>query len=437
MTRIPEAGRVKTRLIPALGSQGAAQLHHALLARTLRVAETHAVQADDVSVEVRFTGGPAFPVDRLPCQRVSLLRKQQGTDLGSRMYSAVEAAFVEGVAGVLVMGADCPDLSPEMLSHGWRLLQQHDVVLGPADDGGYYLIGMKQPDARLFSDIDWGTDRVLTQTRQRCRERGKSVGLLPALTDVDAAENLVVCRRARGDFESCLPQVRAGWLSIVIPTWNEARQIEDTVRAIGQPPDCEVVVSDGGSTDGTTELARALGCRVVHANRGRGRQLNAGAALAHGEYLLFLHADTRVPPTFRDDLRSTLAAGAIAGAFRFQIALPGWGMRCVEWGTNLRAKVLQLPYGDQGLFVRAHDFFRLGGFRNWPLMEDVEMCGRLKREGCIGLAPTAAVTSGRRWKRMGALRNTLVNQFCLALYLSGVSPERIFALYATADSPFP
>jgi rSAM/selenodomain-associated transferase 2 len=184
-------------------------------------------------------------------------------------------------------------------------------------------------------------------------------------------------------------------------------------------------------------LARALGCRVVHANRGRGRQLNAGAALAHGEYLLFLHADTRVPPTFRDDLRSTLAAGAIAGAFRFQIALPGWGMRCVEWGTNLRAKVLQLPYGDQGLFVRAHDFFRLGGFRNWPLMEDVEMCGRLKREGCIGLAPTAAVTSGRRWKRMGALRNTLVNQFCLALYLSGVSPERIFALYATADSPFP
>ena len=115
--------------------------------------------------------------------------------------------------------------------------------------------------------------------------------------------------------------------------------------------------------------------------------MNAGTALARGEVLLFLHADTRLPPIFREEINATLATGAIAGAFRFQIDGPRRLYRWIEWGTNLRSRRLQLPYGDQGLFLSASDFYRLSGLKNWPLMEDFEFARRLKREGPIAIAP--------------------------------------------------
>lgn len=428
MTRIPESGRVKTRLIPALGPDGASALHAALLDRTLRVADAHARQSG-VDVEVRFTGSveqsAPFRTDR-----PGTWREQQGTSLGDRIHSAVQAARDEGARAVVVIGTDCPELTPEGLDAAWRSLETADVVLGPAEDGGYYLIGIQQPDPQLFTGVDWGTERVREQTLARCRERGKRVSQLSLRGDVDEVEDLIRCRRDPLGFEACLPIQVPGLLSVIIPTLNEAHQLASTVTPILQHGDCEVVIADGGSSDGTAELATQLGCRVVNANRGRGKQLNAGAALSRGETLLFLHADTRLPPLFREEIRSTLEAGAVAGAFRFQVDLPGWGMRCVEWGTHLRARYLQRPYGDQGFFLRASEFFAVGGYRNWPLMEDFELCSRLRKRGPIRIAPSAAVTSGRRWKRLGAFRNTAINQCCIALYRLGVSVERIAQFYS-------
>lgn len=436
MTRIPEAGRVKTRLIPALGPEGAAALHAALLRRTLHIANLHS-QPSAVDLEVRFTGGPTSSADGFPTEQVGNWREQQGTDLGGRMHQAIETAFVEGARHVVVIGTDCPDLSPDLLSDAWRQLERHDVVLGPAADGGYYMIGMNRPDVRLFLGIDWGTERVRSQTQDRCRDLGVSVGLLPTLTDIDEAENLVFCRRSGEDFVDCLPHEQQGLLSIVIPTLNEVGQLEATLRLVVQHPHCEVIIADGGSTDGTVDLARDLGCRVVTANRGRGRQMNAGAALSRGEHLLFLHADSRLPATFVEEIHSTLKTGAIAGAFRFQIDQPGWGLRCVEWGTNLRCRLLQLPYGDQGLFLRSSDFFRLGGFQNWPLMEDFELCQRLRCHGRIRLTPSACSTSARRWKKLGLFRTTLINQLCIAGFRLGVSPERLARWYASLGGQKP
>ena len=430
MTRIPEAGRVKTRLIPALGPEGAAALHAALLRRTLHIANLHSRQSD-VDLEVRFTGGTTTSNDRFPLERVGNWREQENADLGGRMHRAIETAFGEGARHVLVIGTDCPDLSPEVLNDAWSQLERQDVILGPAADGGYYLIGMNRPDARLFLGIDWGTERVLSQTRDRCRDLGVSVGLLPSLTDIDEAENLVFCRRLGEDFDDSLPQEQKGLLSIIVPTLNEAGQLEATLRPIAKHADCEVIIADGGSTDGTVDLARRLGCRVVTANRGRSRQMNAGAALSRGEHLLFLHADTRLPATFFEEIHSTLKTGAIAGAFRFQIDQSGWGLHCVEWGTNLRCRFFQLPYGDQGLFLRSNDFFRQGGFRNWPLMEDFELCQRLRRLGRIRLTPSAISTSARRWKKLGLFRTTLINQLCIAGFRLGVSPERLARWYAS------
>lgn len=430
MTRIPEPGRVKTRLIPTLGPEGAAALHAALLRRTLHIANLHSQQSA-VDLEVRFTGGTTASVEGFPMDRVGNWREQLGADLGERMHRAIETACVEGARHVLVIGTDCPDLSPEILSDAWRQLERHDVVLGPAADGGYYLIGMMRPDVRFFLGIDWGTERVLSQTQDRCRDLQVSVGLLPLLTDIDEAENLVLCRRSGADFVDCLPQEQSGLLSIVIPTLNEEGQLEATLEPIMQHPNCDVIIADGGSTDGTVDLARKLGCRVVTANRGRGRQMNAGAALCRGEHLLFLHADTRLPATFVEDIHSTLMTGAIAGAFRFRFDQPGWGLRCLEWGTSLRCRFLQLPFGDQGLFLRSSEFFRLGGFQNWPLMEDFELCKRLRSHGRIQMTQSASSTSARRWKKLGLFRTTLINQLCIAGFRLGVSPERLADWYAS------
>ena len=434
MTRIPEAGRVKTRLIPALGADAAAALHAALLDRTLRTVEAHSLETG-IDVEVRFTGGNAVSVDRYrngqtASDRTAIWREQHGTDLGDRLHGAIHAASGEGAQAVVVIGTDCPDLSPEVLRSAWKSLEQTDVVLGPAEDGGYYLIGVKEPDPRLFTGIDWGTERVREQTLARCLESGRTVTQLSLLGDVDEAEDLIRCRRLSAEFNECLPRLTPGLLSVVIPTLNEVHQLEATVKPILLHSQCEVVIADGGSSDGTLELAERMGCRVVRTNRGRGRQMNAGAALARGEFLLFLHADTQLPVPFREEIRSTLETGAIAGAFRFQVALPGWGMRVVEWGTHLRAKYLQRPYGDQGFFLRAADFFQVGGYKNWPLMEDFELCTRLRQRGAIRIAPSAAITSGRRWQRLGALRNTLVNQCCIAMYRAGISLNRIAEFYS-------
>ncbi len=429
MTRLPEAGRVKTRLIPALGPEGAAALHGALLRKTLHMANGHARQSV-VEVEVRFTGGASAAVESLGTEPMAIWREQQGTDLGDRMYVAIEAALKEGATAVIVIGTDCPDLSPEVLNRAWHSLDRCDLVLGPADDGGYYLIGMKQAEAKLFDGVDWGTAQVLRQTQDRCRELKKTFALLPMLSDVDEPENLIVCRRYEHEFADCLPQKCAGLLSVVIPTLNEAGQLETTLKPILLHQDCEVIIADGGSTDGTVDLARKLGCRVIRANRGRGRQMNAGAALARGEDLLFLHADTQLPTNFRAEIRTILDSEAIAGAFRLEIDQPGWGLRCVEWGTNLRAKFCQLPYGDQGLFLRSDDFLRLGGFKNWPLMEDFELCRRLRQQGRIHIASTTIQTSARRWKKLGICRTTLVNQLCIAGFRLGIPPERLASWYS-------
>jgi hypothetical protein len=239
----------------------------------------------------------------------------------------------------------------------------------------------------------------------------------------------LVCRRVGVDFSDCFPSAAPGRISVVIPTLNEEGQIEQTIRRALDGADVEVIVADGGSVDRTVEIARRRGAKVVPVRRGRGRQMNAGAAMASGEALLFLHADTRLPDSFAEHVWSTLDRGVVAGAFRLRIDGRGAGLRLVERGANLRSRLWQMPYGDQGFFIRAEDFLAVGGFKHWPLMEDYELCRRLKRIGRIGLASAPATTSGRRWQDLGVMKTTLVNQCCIAAFRLGVSPERVARYY--------
>ena len=218
-------------------------------------------------------------------------------------------------------------------------------------------------------------------------------------------------------------------LSVIIPTLNEAGAVGRAVRSALLPGVDEVLVADGGSSDATLAEAAAAGARTLTSAAGRGRQQNAGARAARGRTLLFLHADTVLPPDFPRHIERTLARpGVSAGAFRFQLDTPGWSMRLVERMVDWRSTLLQLPYGDQGIFVRRELFERAGGFPEAPLLEDYELIRRLRRLGRIAIADAAAVTSSRRWRRLGVWRATWSNQACLLAYWLDVNPERIASL---------
>lgn len=219
---------------------------------------------------------------------------------------------------------------------------------------------------------------------------------------------------------------RAPRISVIVPAMNEEDFIGAAIARSQAARPLEVLVVDGGSTDRTREIAGALGARVLQAPPGRAVQMNAGAAAASGDVLLFLHADTLLPDRYDRLLWRVLSRpGTIAGAFRLRIDSPRRSLRAIEWLANWRSRALQMPYGDQAVYLRRETFEQVGGFPDLPAMEDFGWVRRLRRTGRIGVSPAAVVTSGRRWLRRGVLRTTLVNQLCIVAYLAGVSPKRI------------
>lgn len=219
-------------------------------------------------------------------------------------------------------------------------------------------------------------------------------------------------------------------ISIIVPTRNEADNIAKLLPGLLSIPGTEVVVVDGGSADNTVVIAKSLGAKVLSVSPGKASQMNAGAQAARGNLLLFLHADTRLDPGFAELLQDTLSQpGVAAGAFRMAIDDQGFALRIIAWLANFRAQVLQMPYGDQGIFVRADIFAAVGGFPPLPIMEDFELMRKLKRKGRIKILPLAANTSSRRWKKLGVLRTTAINQAIIIGYLLGVDCQKLAAWY--------
>ncbi|MGA7937788.1 MAG: TIGR04283 family arsenosugar biosynthesis glycosyltransferase, partial [Kovacikia sp.] len=183
-------------------------------------------------------------------------------------------------------------------------------------------------------------------------------------------------------------------ISIVIPTLNEAENLPKTLASAQRATQVQVIVVDGGSQDSTIEVAKARCSQVFVSSSGRAHQMNTGAKAACGDILLFLHGDTLLPAGFDRLIRRTLAQpGVIAGAFELKIEGIGWGLRLVEWGVKGRSHLLQMPYGDQAIFLKASTFQEVGGFPDLPIMEDFELVHRLRQRGKIAIAPAAVLTS--------------------------------------------
>ncbi len=420
-TRYPQLGRTKTRLIPALGPDGAAQLHDELTRHAV-TAVLGSVQPRHRRLVIRHDGGSrremrswlGRPFDYQP----------QGTgDLGTRLDQAATDAFKDGASAVVMIGSDCPGLNSAVVDDAFAALERRPLVLGPATDGGYYLIGTRAPQPGLFRGIAWGTSTVFGETLAAARRAGLEAGVLPELADVDAPPDLPAWDKASR---------LARTISVIVPTLNEAGQITRTLRSIetGGVAPFEVIVVDGGSRDETVDLARRAGANVVGGPPSRARQMNAGAAAAIGGILLFLHADTELPPGWIADVHAGLAKpDAVGGAFAFSIREPFRGRRLVEWTANLRSSLGRMPYGDQGIFVRRWAFEHLGGYPDQALMEDYEFVRRLRRVGRVVALAAAAGTSGRRWLKFGVMKVTLINKLVILGYRTGVSPDRLASLY--------
>ncbi len=228
-------------------------------------------------------------------------------------------------------------------------------------------------------------------------------------------------------------------VSVVIPALDEAGSIAAAVRSARNAGADEVVVADGGSRDGTAGTARGLADLVVVSRRGRAAQMNAGARASSGEVLLFLHADTLLPPGAARDLRKAVAdRGAVGGAFAVRLAVsPGASpARKALLGLTgrmigARACLLRSYTGDQGMFVLRRVFDDVGGFPDIPLMEDVEMSRLLARRGRTVLIPAPVVTSARRWESAGPVRTILLMWGLRLAHRLGMSPARCARIYAS------
>jgi rSAM/selenodomain-associated transferase 2 len=221
-------------------------------------------------------------------------------------------------------------------------------------------------------------------------------------------------------------------LSIIIPVLNEAGHLEQLLPDLSRKcPGAEIIVVDGGSTDGSTNVvAQHPLARLVVSPPGRARQMNAGAREASGETLLFLHADTRLPDGAAEAIRAALADSRVVGG-RFDVRLdnPRVIFRVIAFFINLRSRLSRIATGDQGLFLRQHIFVEMGGYPEIPLMEDVEFSKRLKRRGTLACLRLAAAASARKWEREGVVRTVLLMWMLRLLYFSGVPPARLHRLY--------
>lgn len=223
-------------------------------------------------------------------------------------------------------------------------------------------------------------------------------------------------------------------LSIIVPVWNEQARINALIEhVLGQGLDgtLEIIVVDGDRHGGTINVIQNSNVICLTSARGRGRQMNVGAARASGGILLFLHADTGLPEGALKKVVHVLEDPKyVGGAFDLRIDSGRWILKYISVRASWRSRLNRIPYGDQAIFIRKDYFEKIGGFKDIPLMEDVDLMRRIKKDGReIHILRDKVITSARRWEHEGAVYTTLRNQVIVMLYYLGVSPHKLAKFY--------
>jgi len=397
--KYPVPGKVKTRLGRDVGVARATHIYHRLAVTCYR--QLDRLQQSGLADVAVFGAGRTMTSFREWLSGARYYWPQPDGDLTCRLRRAFALGFASGAPRVAAIGTDSPSLDDNMISRAFGELRRADVVVVPNTDGGYALIAMNQDRPCLFEDIDWSTPFVLTQTRQRAERLGLRLRELPAVPDIDTAEDL-----------HHLPPL----VSVVMPVLNEETVLRRNLPALTrclarQPHRTEVIVIDGGSSDASVRVARDSGAVVISSTMGRGLQMNVGTAAARGEWLWYLHADCLPAEGALEQMLEMILKHhhRAWGYYKARIDARGAALRVVEWGVNLRSQLLSLPYGDQGLFVRRDLMQQIGGFTESQILEDVDLVRRLARVGRPIRVRLPLLIDPRRWRRDGAWRTTAIN----------------------------
>jgi len=409
--REPRLGHVKRRLAATEGEHEALRIYRLLaedVHRALREAQSRGTLDVILCVTDGPEGGPATRTVAAWLPEARAVWAQGEGDLGVRLERAIARAFAAGAPAVAAVGTDVVGLTPERLAEAFAALAQADVVLAPTPDGGYGLLALKRPAPVLFGDIPWSTPEVAARTRAAARAAGLTLVELAGLSDVDTA----------ADLEGVLPT-----LSVLVPVLDEMPRLPERLgflaRAARQHPgEVEIIVADGGSQDGSLEAARALGLHVLATRRGRGTQLRGAAEAARGRWLWTVHADAEVAPGTLERVLLHARRGTHPWAFtRTRIDAPGPFYGLLATLTEIRARWLKLPYGDQGVLVKRSLYEHVGGYADVPLFEDVLLARRLARHASPACLGGDLTLDGRRWRRRGLARTSLGNLGLLARFL--------------------
>lgn len=421
--RYPEPGRVKKRLSESLGSEKASEVYEKLIRRTLGVACDFKRRVPQVRVVLFFT--PEDSVDKLrkkfrgPWE----LRPQQGEHLGARMENAIRAAFATGARKVVLIGTDLADIEVADIEGAFRNTGEKAVVLGPAADGGFYLIGTDRPIDAPFRFSTWGTGEVFSRTAQELTTSGFGIRLAAQRNDVD-------CKR--GFDRLADDPLFTGSISIIIPTLTDAQNLSPLLEYLENSiwPGDEIVVVQGDAFGKAACRRMSPSLTLVHTYKGRGIQQNAGAMLARGTILFFLHDDTVPPPEFPYLIRrACLDDTAALGCFKLAFLPSNRSLRLIAGWANLRTELFKLPYGDQGLFCKKEFFDKAGGFGRRYLLEDVDLVGKLRKIGIISIIPVKAYSSPRRYLRKGILKVSLQNHLIALLGALGRDERLLYRRY--------
>ncbi len=432
--RFPEPGSVKSRLARGIGKRSAARIYEKLFRRTLGIVQDFQHCHPECAVFLAV-----HPPDSLSRMKPLIPEKwrilpQPDGHLGDKMAETMRFCLRRGHHPVVLIGSDLVDLQVEDLHRAFRTLDTHDTVLGPASDGGFYLIGCRKPPESALMEPTWGTSYVLERTIKHLKKEELSVVLLRRRHDVDRPEDLDILRRDPW-FTSRL--------SVIVPTLREKSRLDpwldswlpylwpgDEILLVHATPKAPKPARNCRHGTWKQIFENGVRLRSFSTLRGRGRQLRAGGRHATGNILLFLHDDTTPPPLFAYHARKIAVRREYAlGCFQLGFSPTHPGLDMIARWANLRSRIFHLPYGDQAIFCRKSSYEKRGGIQNDHLMEDVELVKRLRREGKLMIIPHRVVTSGRRYLKTGILRTSIKNHFTFFAYLLGTSETRLYRFY--------
>lgn len=414
--KYPEEGKVKTRLASSIGVYEATCVYKKLAEDTVSQVRPLAGRSTDIVIAYDPPERGAEIKQWIPGPFKYVA--QEGENLGERLKKVVNAAFLDGAERVIVIGSDCPGLDSLTVNRAFWALLKKDVVIGPSEDGGYYLIGFNQERyAALLDDIPWSTSQVLQHTLDKSKEVGVSTELLSEKFDVDTVDDLRRMSQAKHD-HSC----DALKISVIIPTLNEEANIESTlINLTRQHHPHEIILADGGSSDKTVKIASRY-ARVVSSGRGRALQMNEGVAAATGDVFLFLHADTQLPGNALLKIEDALKPGKKqSGRFRMSFGHRHPLLKFYEYQTRFHL----FSYGDQGFFVKRELFQEMGGFSVDAIFEDIDFYRRLLKHEKPMIIKSPVITSPRRFLQNGVIKQKFINISLAAMYYLGFQRSTI------------